>query len=172
MWYVMPRIMETKFNEPEFDNPKVAEVAPSPEAIESKTNREFSFFKSSGSRMKIPDGGGILSLAKLPTGPDATRQRTFQLWLTEANLWKIRTTETTPEIEQLPYPDSDALEFLDEFIRKNVGLGASQGTMTVSAYEIANIKNGVDSNRDDHMNGKFQITTEGVVFFLPNPFGT
>ncbi len=113
-----------------------------------------------------------MALRRPHGSPDAKRQRTFQLWLTETSLWKVRTTETTPEIEQLPYPDSDAVEFLDEFIRKNVGLGASQGTMTVSAYEIANIKNGVDSDRDDHMNGKFQITTEGVVFFLPNPFGT
>jgi hypothetical protein len=46
IWYVIPRVMETKFNEPEFDNPKVAEVSPSSEVIESKTNREFSFLKA------------------------------------------------------------------------------------------------------------------------------
>ena len=164
--------METKIKEPKFNNPKVAEVAPSPEAVESITTREYSFFKNSGSKMEIPEGGGILSLAKLPTGPKATRQRTFQLWLTATELWKIRTNETTPEIEKIPYPSSNPVDFLDEYINKNIGLGAAQGTMTVSANEIANIKNAVNSDRDNHMNGKFHITTEGVVFFLPNPFKT
>lgn len=172
MWYAFPRIVETKFKEPKFENPTVAQFAPSSESIHSTTTREYSFFKDTDSRMKIPEGGGILSLAKLPTGPDAARQRTFQLWLTSTNLWKIRTNETVPEIEQLPYPDSDPVKFIDDYISKNIGFGAGQSTMTVSAFEIAEIKNGIDSIRDDHLNGKFHITTEGVVFFLPNPLGT
>jgi hypothetical protein len=171
IWYLLPSIMETKFKEPEFKNPKVAEILPPGESTTANTTREYSFFKHSGSRMKIPDGGGILALAKLPTNATASRQRTFQLWLTATTLWQIRTTETVPRIEKLPYPESDPVEFLDNYVRDKVGPGAGQGTMTVSPYEIENLKNNVDSGRDDHMNGEFKITTEGVVFFLPDPKG-
>jgi hypothetical protein len=44
--------------------------------------------------------------------------------------------------------------------------------MTISETEINNIKSSGGSWRDDTLNGKLQITVEGVIFILPNPYET
>jgi hypothetical protein len=57
-------------------------------------------------------------------------------------------------------------------MRKNLGFGAQQSTMTVSADELSRLKSTGDSSRDESLNGKLKISTEGVVFVQPNPYGT
>jgi len=170
-YYIMPSVLETKLKDPQFSNPHKGEIAV-PERTPSAKAREYSFFKGADHRMQIPEKGGILSLSLLPTDADAIRPRTFQLWLTASELWKIRTDGEAPDVEKIPYPESNPVEYLEKIMRESVGFGSGQGTMTVSAETIAGTKTGLDSCRENHLNGKLKITTEGVVFLLPNPYGT
>ena len=133
MSYIFPTVMESKLKEPKFDAPKTAQIAPPQEKVET-TTREYSFFKRSGGGMQIPDGGGILAMAKLSTEAGTKRQRTFQLWLTKTTLWKIRTNGDGPEVEKLPYPEKNPVDYLDDYIHENIGLMAGQSKMTVSRY--------------------------------------
>ena len=67
--FVVPRMMEsitTSTKQPEFHNPTEAKIAdPAPASASEK--RDFSFFKESGERMKIPPGGGLLAMAPIST---------------------------------------------------------------------------------------------------------
>ena len=174
MAYFMPRIMDSAFTttrEPEFKKPVEAQIA-EPMPGSAPERKDFSFFKHSGSRMTIPPGGGILAMAPMNTAKGATRPSSYQLWMTESKLWQIRTVEEKVEIEELPYPANAGVADLDRLMRKNLGFAAGQGTMTVSADELATLKSSDRSSRDDSMNGKLRITAEGVAFVQPNPFGT
>lgn len=173
MIFVMPRMvashtMETK--QPEFKNPKEAKIA-EPNSTLERESKEFSFFKDSGERMKIPQGGGILSMSQVSTAKGSKRPSTYQLWLTENKLWQIRTIEEKAEIEELPYPKNASIDDLNKLMFEKLGTGARQGAMTVSAEEINRLKSSGDSFQDDSLNGKLKITVEGVVFILPNPYG-
>lgn len=174
MAFFMPRIMDsvtTSTKEPEFRKPADAQVVdPVPGGAPDK--REFSFFKHSGSRMEIPEGGGILAMSPMSTAQGSKRPSTYQLWLTESKLWQIRTIEEKAEIEELPYPPNASVADLDKLMRKSLGYAARQSTMTVSAHELSSIKTDGRSSRDETMNGKFRLTVEGVVFVQPNPYGT
>ena len=61
--YLLPKVLETSHREPKFDNPQSAEVAKPDPSLSPNYSREFSFFKDSGQRMKIPENGGILSMS-------------------------------------------------------------------------------------------------------------
>jgi hypothetical protein len=174
MSYVMPRIMESSLRatkEPEFKKPVDARVV-SPTPGGAPESKDFSFFKHSGERMKIPQGGGILAMSPMNTASGAKRPSTYQLWLTDSKLWQIRTIEEKVEIEELPYPANASVTDLDSLMRKSLGFGARQSTMTVSADELGRLKSGGNSSRDDSLNGKLGISVEGVVFVQPNPYGT
>jgi hypothetical protein len=174
MFLFIPRVLtsytaETK--QPAFENPREAEVAePNPSITPER--KEFSFFKHSDERMKIPPGGGILSMSPVTTTQGSKRPSTYQLWLTESKLWQIRTTEDKVEVEELPYPKNASVGDLDKLMSKNLGVGARQSTMTVSVEEISGLKSSGDSHRDYSLNGKLKITVEGIVFALPNPYET
>jgi hypothetical protein len=174
MSFVVPRIMEsmtTATRQPKFNNPTEAKIAdPAPASASEK--RDFSFFKDSGERMKIPPGGGLLAMAPISTAQGSNRPSTYQLWLTDSKLWQIRTMEEKAEVEELPYPQNASVTDLDNLMQKNLGLGAHQATMTVSAEELSRLKSHGDSSRDGALNGKLRISTEGVVFVQPNPYGT
>jgi len=174
MAYFMPRIMEsvvTTTKEPEFKKPVDAQfVDPVPGGAPEK--RDFSFFKHSADRMKIPQGGGILAMSPVNTAKGSKRPSTYQLWLTDSKLWQIRTVEEKVEIEELPYPANASVADLDSLMRNSLGLAARQSTMTVSADELSRLKSADNSSRDDSLNGKLRITVEGVVFVQPNPYGT
>src|SRR5258708_10371242 len=61
MAFVIPRVMEsatTHSTAPKFENPTDAQVA-APDPSVAGSPRDFSFFKQSGERMKIPQGGGV-----------------------------------------------------------------------------------------------------------------
>lgn len=172
-WYlVIPKILssatvETK--QPTFDNPKEAVVAePQPEL--TLDNRKFSFYKDSGARMQVPADGGILSMSPVTTAKGAKRPSTYQLWLTENKLWQIRTTEDKVEIEELPHTKGMQIEALDKLMSDNVGLGVGRSSMTVSSVELRQLKTTGSCGRDQMLNGAMKISTEGVVFVLPNPY--
>jgi hypothetical protein len=172
MSFVVPRMMEsmvTTTRQPEFNSPREAKIAdPTPASASEK--RDFSFFKHSGERMKMPPGGGLLAMSPMNTPPGSVRPSTYQLWLTDSKLWQIRTVEEKAEIEELPYPQDASVTELDNLMHKNLGLGARQSTMTVSADELSKIKSAGESSRDDSLNGKLRISVEGVVFVQPNPY--
>jgi hypothetical protein len=174
MTFIAPRMMEsstTRTKQPEFKNPLEAKVA-TPDPATAPGKRDFSFFKNSGERMKIPPGGGILAMSPIDTAQGSKRPSTYQLWLTESKLWQIRTVEERVEIEELPYPRNASVTDLDNLMQKNIGFGAGQGTMTVSADELRRLKSTRDPCCDESLNGKLRISTEGVVFVQPNPYGT
>ena len=170
MALVMPRVMDsvaTSRGEPEFSKPVPAQVV-DPVPGSAPDRREFSFFKHSGERMKIPEGGGILAMSPTTTAQGSRRPSTYQLWLTESKLWQIRTAEEKAEIEELPYPPNASVADLDKQMRKSLGFTARQSTMTVSAHDLSSLKSDGGSSRDDSLNGKLKITVEGVVFVQPN----
>ena len=174
MAYVMPRFMDsvaTSTKEPEFKRPVDAQVV-DPVPGGSPEERDFSFFKHSADRMKIPPGGGILAMSPMSTAKGSKRPSTYQLWLTDSKLWQIRTTEEKVETEELPYPANANVTDLDRQMRKSLGFAARQSTMTVSADELSGLKSADRSSRDDSLNGTLRITVEGVVFVQPNPYGT
>jgi hypothetical protein len=174
MSFVIPSMMErvaTTTKQPEFNNPREARVADRAPAS-TPERKDFSFFKHSGERMKIPPGGGILAMSPMSTAQGSKRPSTYQLWLTESKLWQIRTVEEKVEIEELPYPKDASVTDLDSLMRKNLGLGARQSTMTVSAYDVSKLRSTGESSRDDSLNGTLRISVEGVVFVQPNPYGT
>jgi len=174
MSYFMPRIMEsvaTTTREPEFKKPvdaKIVDPVPGGAADE----RDFSFFKHSADRMKIPPGGGILAMSPMNTAKGSRRPSTYQLWLTDSKLWQIRTVEEKVEIDELLYPPNASVTDLDGLMRKSLGFGARQSTMTVSAGGLSGLKSTDSASRVDSLNGKLRITVEGVVFVQPNPYGT
>jgi hypothetical protein len=172
MTYLLPKTFEMAQKEPEFKNPKTAEIAKPNSADLVVPQKEYSFFKNSENRMKIPENGGILSMSPISTPVGSKRPSTYQLWLTHSELWQIRTFEDNSEIEKLPYPDGASVKTLDSLMHKNLGIASRQSTMTISETEINNIKSSSESWRDDTLNGKLKITVEGVIFILPNPYET
>jgi hypothetical protein len=172
MAYFMPRIMEsavTTTKEPEFRNPVEAKISdPAPGG--APENKDFSFFKHSGERMKIPPGGGILAMSPMNTVKGSKRPSTYQLWLTDSKLWQIRTVEEKVEIEELHHATNASVTDLDDRMRKSLGFAARQSTMTVSADELSRLKATGRSSHDDSLNGKLKISDEGVVFVQPDPY--
>jgi len=165
--YLLPNITETTVNEPTFNDPQSAEIA---EPDPSLSQENFSFFKDSKNLMKIPENGGILSMSPTSTPPNSERQNTYQLWLTNSELWQIRTIGKKTEIEKLPYPNDASTKTLDSLMDKSTNFNSARSTMTISENEIQKLKSSGVSFRDATLNGKLKITTEGVVFILPNPF--
>jgi hypothetical protein len=174
MYFVIPRVIHSVTTEtkvPKFENPTDARIA-EPDPSAAKKDREFSFFRHSEDRMKMPQGGGILALATISTPAGEKRPRTYQLWLTQTGLWQIRTTEHKAQIEQLPRPESATVLDIDRLMVEKVGPMARKGTMTVSDVDIQQLRSSGASQRDDTLNGRLSITVDGVVFVLPNPYGT
>jgi hypothetical protein len=172
--FIVPWAFESRYpaqetKEPEFRQPRQAQVA-APKPGPAVENKEFSFFKHSKDRMKIPEGGGIISMSPMTTAKGASRPSTYQLWLTESKLWQIRTAEEKAEIEELAYPEGNGVEHLDKLMHKNLGFAARQSTMTVSSYDVDALKRTGQTSRDETLNGKMKISVEGVVFIVPNPY--
>lgn len=134
------------------------------------SKREFQLHKGGMGSMTIPPRGGVLSLAIVDGPADDNRPSTFQAWVTESEAFVIRTKGDRPEVEKVPYPDEDATDYASGLVYNNVGFQESNSTLTVSADEIQRLKNGLPSARDSGYNGTFKITTDGVVFFLPNEY--
>jgi len=171
MSLVVPRVI-TSFvpagKAPEFHNPSEAKVV-EPTSSLPTDGKEFSFF-SHTARMEIPHGGGILAMSPVATTKGSKRPSTYQLWLTESKLWQIRTTEEKVEVEELPYPPHAGMGDLDKIMVEKYGLGPS--SMTVSAGQIAAAKTTGGGGQDNSLNGTLKVSSEGVVFVLPNPYET
>jgi hypothetical protein len=172
MCFVVPRVMESFVADPgapRFGNPADAQaVAPDPGA--AKRDREFNFFKHGKSRMEIPRGGGILALVPVSTPAGEDRPRTYQLWLTEKGLWQVRTNADKAQGEALARPENASVEDLDRLVREQLGSTARKSMMTVSEVDIHRLRSTGTSWRDDSLNGKLNITVDGIVFLIPNPY--
>jgi hypothetical protein len=174
--FVVPALFESGFSEtrdipaePALSNPKVADLQPQLESG-ALVKPDYRIFNRAGRPGNaIPEGGGILGISVLPTELGAERPRTFQLWLTETELWKIRTEGTNVEIERDNYPTSTAETDMHRVLFERIGRGADQSTMSVSRTTVDAIKRGEPCDDDDHLNGEFRITTEGVLLMMPNP---
>ena len=147
---------------------KPVEVIP----IDPNAERKYSLHIHPYSKMEVPDGGGILSIAIIEAPEDSKRPSTFQVWLTENNIYKIRTDGESPIVEEISYPDTDPVEYLNDLVRKNAGFRKGNSKMTIDINEVQRLKNGQKSLRDKHLNGSLRITTDGVVFFIPNEYET
>jgi hypothetical protein len=173
-YFVLPRLMgpvAMETSTPKFEKPTDAQVV-TPDPRAGTKERDFSFFRHSADRMAIPQGGGILAMAPVTTAAGARRPSTYQLWLTEAGLWQIRTIEDKAQVEQLPRPQGASVLDLDRLMREQLGPMARQSTMTVSPVDVQKLRSSGASSRDATLNGKLSITVEGIVFILPNPYGT
>ncbi|NIQ14893.1 MAG: hypothetical protein GTO02_11015, partial [Candidatus Dadabacteria bacterium] len=153
---ILPSVMESNIQsqtERHSSDEPIFEKSHKPKIVElKKTNeKEFSFFKNAGNRMTIPEGGGILSMSVLPTEENAERPNTFQLWLTETELWRIRTKGDVPEVEQISYPESNPVENLYTLKSNAVSNLQGSSTITVSSETIDSLKKGLSSGRDEHM---------------------
>lgn len=144
--------------------PKVVE-----EIQNSNENKEYSFFIDSGRDMEIPHNGGVLYMAKLPTDSSAKYPNTVQLWLTSKELWLIKTTNTNPEIKLISYPKDKARKEAFNILHKYSGYNSGSSSTTISEQTISMLKQGFATERST-MNGKLQITEEGVVFLQPNAY--
>lgn len=153
--------------EPVLENPRPAEIQPKRDNA-SQGMPNYSFFDKSGKYAEgIPDGGGILGMAVLPTEAEAPRPRTFQVWLTKTEMWKIHTAGTTVEIEKTSYPALDqSSPSLAVF--SVLGSGPERSSITLSARSVELLRRGEECDDDDRLNGELRITTEGVVFLMPD----
>jgi hypothetical protein len=169
--YVIPNVLESIVvsspETPPFTNPIEAKTA---EGQSSAQHREYSFFKYSEGRMKIPPQGGILAMATTSTPPGADRPNSYQIWLTENSLWQIKTTGEKAEIEKLPRSENANADDLDRLFREKLGGSSHKSMMTISPNQIESLKAAGEHGRDMGLNGKLSITVEGVVFVLPNPY--
>jgi hypothetical protein len=172
MYFVLPRVMGPPVTEtsiPKFAKPEDAQVV-TPDPRAPAKARDFSFFRHSADRMAIPPRGGILAMAPVTTPSGATRPTTYQLWLTEAGLWQIRTIEDKAQVERLPRPEGASVGDLDRLMREKLGSMARQSTMTVSEVDVQTLRSSGTSSRDATLNGKLSVTVDGIVFLLPNPY--
>jgi len=55
---------------------------------------------------------------------------------------------------------------------QKLGPANGQGTMTVSSQDIARLKSSGSGWENKGLNGKLKFTVEGVVFVLPDAYGT
>lgn len=161
-----PMMANKQASRVELSGGKPAEVVTSTAA----NKREFQLHKDGMGSMTIPPQGGILSLAIIEGPADGNRPSTFQAWVTESEAFVVRTKGDKPEVEKVPYPDGDAADYASGLVYNNVGFQEANASLTVSADEIQKLKTGLPSSRDFGYNGTFKITTDGVVFFLPNEY--
>ncbi len=169
--YLLPKFMGDSSappEEPEFEHPVPARLVEP--AVPNPTNREYSFFRHPTEPMAIPEGGGLLAMAPVATPEGAKRPSTFQLWLTEAAFWQVRTTEDQIEVERLPYPRNASARDVDRVMEEQLGAFAEQSAMTVSEDTLRDLRATGQTWRDDHLNGTLSVTEEGVVLVLPSPY--
>jgi len=170
--YVVPNSIDEPVTEPQFDNPKKAELAlPSTDA-ELRSKKDYTFYNLTNDRIEIPDGGGVLAMSKLATSDSAQRINTYQLWLTQTELWQIRTVGEEAEVELLPYPEGAAVEALDALVASGVGTSHGRLTMAIAEENVLLIKAGKPTPRQSSINGKFRVTVDGVIFVIPDPYTT
>jgi len=139
------------------------------EIKQSSEHKKYSFFKSNGEKRAVPHNGGVLYMAKLPTDNNSIKPYTVQLWLTEKELWLIKTTNKNPEVKLLSYPKNNARDSAFEILHKYTSFQAGSSSTTISEQTINMLKQGFARERGS-MNGKLQITEDGVVFLDPNEY--
>ena len=168
--YVVPAIFDRSVNQPVFSYPKKAELAVPGTVAEARSSRDYSFYKPATARMEIPDGGGVLAMSRLATPDSAQRIFSYQLWLTQTELWHIRTLGEEAEVEMLPYPEGAAVDALDALMAAGVGASPAELTMAIAEEDVLLIKAGKPTPRQSSVHGQFKATVDGVIFVLPDPY--
>lgn len=166
--FVLPKVIESAQKEPNFVNPKIADVVDKTRTQDDNQKSKYSVFKDVDLRMEIPEGGGILSISPLNSDHGSERPSTYQLWLTHTEFWQIETDGEGVKIEEIAYPSEASISSVDALMEANVGLMSGRSSLTISKMEIDNLRAGRNSMRDDSLNGKLNISTENVVFLLPD----
>lgn len=138
--------------------------------LEVVEDKAFKLYKGPAHKMEIPLGGGVLSIAVVDSPKNAKRPSTVQAWVTESNSYLIRTAEITPTVSSVPYPKSEPETYASKLVSDNAGFRQGNSTMTVPASDVEGLKQGVPSHQGEHLNGTLRVTSEGVVFFVPNEF--
>lgn len=158
-----------QFERPLAEPPKIT-IPVTTAPANAETPGDSSVEQGSGDDAEIPESGGILTMSPVATDAKATRSSTYQLWLTRSGLWRIKTNEDNAELEKLDYPDVASLRTLTRQMEADLGMTWGQSTITVSGPEIKQIKSEGVSVKAQTLSGMLQITGEGVVYMLPDPF--
>jgi len=166
--YIIPLFIEKNHeNVPDMSGAKIGSVVPKNNA--SQTTRSFELNKGIKFDRKIPSNGGILSISIMENNTKNDRPDSFQAWITEKKAYIIKTDGNIPIVKEVPYKTSDPYSFASQLIQKNVGF-LKHSTISVSEFQLKNIRDKENSLFPLSLNGELQITINGVVFFLPNKF--
>ncbi len=116
-----------------------------------------------------PKGGGVFAIAPKPTSADAKRLHTYQLWLTETELWEIETDDEGASFEKLSYPDQATGERLSAHIKDKLRDVSEISTRTIGKKTVNRYKMGPNFAEDKSLNGRYIVEDRGIVYFFPNP---
>jgi hypothetical protein len=114
----------------------------------------------------------VPTLASTDSPIGAKRPSSVQAWVTESKAYLIKTEEMTPTVSEVAYPAAEPERFASQLVAEHAGFRKGNSTMTISAGDVRALKGGRASHQGSHLNGTLRITSEGVVFFLPNEFET
>ena len=168
--YVIPAAMKEIANQtPDMSGGKPADVIPLAEDGSVPT-RQFELHKGMEHERKIPQGGGMLSIAVLPADSGYSRPSTFQAWVTESEAFIISTEGVIPTVKAVPYRSRNAVDYASTLVQENVGFVKQNLTMPINKSEVESLKRGKKSVKGDFYNGEFRITDNGAVFLLPNEY--
>ena len=171
---VLPQILNNQTKSPDMSGGSTATVVPSEDTGQGikYSKRKFKLHKGATHERRIPVNGGILSIAVIDTPENMNRPSTFQAWVTEKNAYIVTTEGETPTVKEVPYPEQKAVDYAGDLVRDGAGFREENMTVHVNHTEIEKLKAGMPAKRDEVLNGRYRITTEGVVFLLPNEYGT
>lgn len=167
--YVIPPALDKMTNKsPDMSGAKEAIALPV-KPIKSQS-RGYTLHKGGEIERKIPPGGGMLSISVLEDDGKQERPSTFQAWVTESEAYIINTKEDTPTIKNVTYPKTKVVDYANKLVSDNVGFKEQNMTISITGVDVRLLKNGLTTKLDKFYNGKFRITEEDVVFFLPNKY--
>jgi hypothetical protein len=173
--FVLPNMIQVEMHAPDMAHVDPAEVVPieEPKVIgRQKTTREFRLRAGNAHERRIPENGGMLSISVIETPAGNSRPSTFQAWVTESEAFVIKTEGLTPKVLKVRYPSDKAVDYAGKLVYDNVGFREQNMTVEINHIEVQRLKEGKASSRDEYLNGSLRITEDGVVFLIPNEFGT
>ena len=169
MSYVIPAaLQEIAERSPDMSGGEPAVVVP---LEEQTTNvKPFKLLVGVEHERRIPEGGGMLTIAVLPQDSGNSRPSTFQAWVTENEAFVISTEGETPIVKRVPYRAHKAVDYASSLVHENVGFVKQNITMPIAKDEIQALKQGMPSRKESFYNGTFRISESGVVFLIPDEY--
>ena len=169
LYYVFPSVSKDLSNRTvDLSDVREAEVVAPSET--RPRDRQFELFKGAVGERTIPEGGGMLSVSVRPQDSGHSRPSTFQAWVTESEAYIVQTEGDVHTVKQMPYREHDAVDYASALVQENFGFVKQNVTFSVDGSEVNSLRNGRQPGRGRLYNGEFRITTEGVVFLLPNEY--